>query len=58
MLDVPHTEIDSLFHGPNWTPRQSFVADVEALTNAEAWVTEWQYGQARGMLAQRADKVN
>jgi hypothetical protein len=22
-LAVPHTEIDSLYHGPNWTPREA-----------------------------------
>lgn len=26
-LDLPHTEIDALFHGPDWTPRESFVDD-------------------------------
>ncbi|OUZ12188.1 hypothetical protein BHE97_03085 [Aeromicrobium sp. PE09-221] len=26
---LPHTEIDALFHGPPWTPREEFVGDVE-----------------------------
>lgn len=51
----PHTEIDSLFHGPGWTPRPTFVEDVLAFTAAPAWTTEWQYGQVRPLLLERAD---
>lgn len=28
LLDIPHVEIDALFHGPAWTPRATFVEDV------------------------------
>jgi adenylate kinase family enzyme len=55
MLDLPYTELDSLFHGPGWTPRDEFEADVEALIAAPAWVTEWQYSPVRSRLAERAD---
>ncbi len=55
ILDIPHTEIDGLFHGENWTPRESFLSDVRALVAGEAWVTEWQYSLARPLLAERAD---
>ena len=54
-LNVPHVEIDGLFHGPGWTPRVEFVSEVEAFTSRPAWVTEWQYPEARGLLAARAD---
>lgn len=54
-LELPHTEIDSLFHGPNWTPRPSFLADVDSFTRQERWVTEWQYSAVRDLLADRAD---
>jgi adenylate kinase family enzyme len=50
-----HTEIDALFHGPNWTPRAEFVADVHRLVSADSWTTEWQYDAARPLLAERAD---
>ena len=50
-----HTEIDSLFHGPNWVPRPEFLDDVLALIAAKSWTTEWQYGSARQVLAERAD---
>lgn len=51
---LPHTEIDGLYHGPNWTPRSSFARDVGELVAGESWVTEWQYRQVRDMLASRA----
>ncbi|MCO7193320.1 AAA family ATPase [Pseudonocardia sp. McavD-2-B] len=57
LLGAPHTEIDALFHGPGWVPRPSFLDDVERLTAADAWVTEWQYGTARPRLSARADML-
>lgn len=54
-VGVPHTEIDALYHGPSWTPRESFMLDVAALAAQPRWVTEWQYGRARPLLLQRAD---
>ena len=55
VLQVPHTEIDSLFHGPDWTPRPTFVADVHRCTAGPAWTMEWQYDPVRTHLAERAD---
>ncbi len=55
VLDVPHTELDGLYHGADWTPRPEFVGDVEALAARESWVTEWQYPAVRALLAERAD---
>ena len=52
---VPPTEIDSLYHGPGWTPRDSFMLDVATLAGQPAWVTEWQYGIARPVLLERSD---
>lgn len=54
-LGLPHTEIDALFHGADWTPREEFDADVDALVAQDEWVTEWQYGSARPRLAAAAD---
>ncbi|WP_110208042.1 AAA family ATPase [Nocardioides daejeonensis] len=54
-LELPHTEIDALYHGPGWTPRPTFLDDVLALVAAPAWVTEWQYASARPLLAEAAD---
>jgi adenylate kinase family enzyme len=55
VLGVPHVEIDALFHGPGWTPRPSFVDDVERMSRGAGWVTEWQYAAVRDLLAARAD---
>jgi adenylate kinase family enzyme len=57
ILDVPHVDLDGLFHGPNWVPRESFLEDVEAFTSQPGWATEWQYSSVRGLLADRADLV-
>lgn len=54
---APHTEIDALHHGPNWTPRPEFSNDVRALAQQDAWTTEWQYSAARPVLAENADLV-
>lgn len=57
VIDAPHTEIDALFHGADWTPREEFLDDVRALVAGDAWVTEWQYSAARPLLTERADLV-
>ena len=55
LLELPCVELDALFHGPGWVPRPEFLADVQRLAGAPAWVTEWQYPPARPVLAERAD---
>lgn len=57
ILNLPHTEIDSLFHGPDWKPRADFRNDVDHLSQAPAWVSEWQYQSVQDMLASRADTL-
>jgi adenylate kinase family enzyme len=54
-LGLPHIEIDGLFHGPGWTQRPSFEADVEDFSRGDRWVTEWQYSTVRQRLADRAE---
>lgn len=57
LLGIGYTELDSLFHGPNWEPRAEFANDVENLTQEPTWVSEWQYSAVRRLLAQRADTL-
>ena len=52
---LPYQEIDALFHGPSWTPLESFIDDVDAFTAQDGWVIEWQYEPVRELLAERAD---
>lgn len=56
-VGAPYTEIDGLYHGPNWTPLPTFLADVDALIAQPSWVTEWQYRSARDRLAAGADTL-
>lgn len=56
-FDLPHTELDGLFHGPGWAPRPEFEADVRALADSPRWVTEYQYDQGRPILLARCDLV-
>jgi hypothetical protein len=57
ILDLPYTEMDSLFHGPGWTPNPAFVEVVDAITAHPRWVCEYQYDAVRPMLSGRADLV-
>ena len=57
MIGASHTDIDSLYHGPGWTVRPQFTADVAALAAGQRWVTEYQYLDARPLLLARADLV-
>jgi adenylate kinase family enzyme len=54
-LDLPFVEIDSLFHGPNWVPREEFVEDVDAFTSQPAWVLDHDYSAVRHLVWSRID---
>ncbi|WP_298210058.1 hypothetical protein [Ferrimicrobium sp.] len=54
-LGLVHIELDSLFHGPNWSVRTTFEAEVDEFISQDRWVLEWQYDQVRQRLAARAD---
>lgn len=57
IIDAPHTEIDALYHGAGWVPRDDFLDDVRTLIAEESWTTEWQYSTARPLLAAAADTL-
>lgn len=55
-LDLPFVELDSLFHGANWTRRPSFVEDVAAFASGERWVTDsLGYPEVVALLWDHAD---
>ncbi|MBP3086619.1 AAA family ATPase [Mycolicibacterium fortuitum] len=56
-FDLPYVEIDSLYHGPRWVPRPTFVSDVEQFIAGDSWVIEWQYRAVRGQILARADTL-
>lgn len=53
--DLPYVEIDSLFHGPNWSELPSFEAEVDGFIANERWVLEWQYDRVRDRLVDRCN---
>lgn len=55
-LGVPHFELDSFFHGPNWqqTPDDVFRGLIQNATNVDVWVADGNYSQARDILWARA----
>jgi adenylate kinase family enzyme len=57
-LGAPHVELDALFHGPGWTASPTFLADVRAATEGEAWVVDGNYSPVVGtLLWERADTI-
>lgn len=54
MLELPRFEMDNLHWGPGWVTRPTFFDDVATEVAADAWITEWQYREARPILAERA----
>jgi adenylate kinase family enzyme len=57
-LDMPFTELDSFFHGPGWTKRPTFVADVTAFIAQDRWVTvSLGYPALGDLLWDRADTL-
>jgi adenylate kinase family enzyme len=56
--DLPYHELDALHHGPGWTPRAEFAADVRRFAAEDRWITEDQYhGLLGDLLWERADTV-
>lgn len=53
----PRVEIDGLYWGPDWTPRETFDDDVERFTAQPRWIIELQYRAVRPLIASRADTV-
>jgi adenylate kinase family enzyme len=59
-LDVPHVELDALFHGPGWTepPVEEFRKRVAEATRGDGWVADGGYDHKLGdSLLERADLV-
>lgn len=57
LAGFPRTELDGLYWGGDWTPRDDFLEEVQAFVGGERWVTEWQYRKVRPLIAARADTI-
>ncbi|GAA1833586.1 adenylate kinase [Pseudonocardia ailaonensis] len=55
LTGIRYVGLDALYHGPNWTQRPEFEADVKAIAGTDAWITEFGYGRARPHVGPRAE---
>lgn len=57
-LSLPFHEMDALYHGPNWQPLTTFVAEVDRISAGECWVLDSHgYPEVRDLVWTRADTV-
>jgi len=51
-LGAPHTELDALYWGPNWTPLQAedFRSRVQAAVAEPSWVVDGNYSIVRDLV--------
>lgn len=58
-LELPHLELDAVFHQPGWTqlPDDEFRAVVTEFVAQERWVVCGKYSQVRPIVFGRADTI-
>ena len=58
-LNVPHVELDAIFHQPGWTelPEAEFRRRVDRLAQEPSWVVDGNYSVVRDLVWARADTV-
>ncbi len=56
-LNLPHVELDALHWGPNWTPRDDFVPQVQRAAATDAWVMDGNYKAVRHLTWSRAELI-
>ena len=58
-MGVPHLELDSVFHQPDWEPldRDEFRRRVGEFVAADRWVVDGNYSSVRDLIWARADTV-
>jgi adenylate kinase family enzyme len=58
-LQVPHLELDAVFHQPGWQPlaTELFRARVAEFIAGDAWVVDGNYSAVQDMVWARADSV-
>lgn len=59
VLDVPYTELDSVYHRPGWTHPSvdEFRAAVGAVVAGDGWVVDGNYADVRDLVWNRADTI-
>jgi adenylate kinase family enzyme len=56
-LGLSYVELDALYWGPNWTPREGFKERVEKALAEEGWVVDGNYSSVRSKIWERADTI-
>jgi adenylate kinase family enzyme len=58
-LNVPHVELDSIMHGPNWaeTPEDLFRARTAEALSGDGWVADGNYAAVRDLTIGQADTI-
>lgn len=58
-LNLPHTELDALNWGPDWTmlPNENFRALVDQASSKNRWVIDGNYSRSRDITWPRADTI-
>jgi tRNA A37 threonylcarbamoyladenosine biosynthesis protein TsaE len=54
-LGVPFVEMESFFHGPGWTVRETWQADLLEYLDRDVWAIEWQGEEVRERMTARLD---
>ena len=59
LIGATHTQLDNLYHGPNWTPRpdNDFRQDVAEAVAEDAWVIDGNYANLRSEIWPRATTI-
>ena len=54
-LGVPFVQMETFFHGPGWTVRETWQADLLEYLDRDVWAIEWQGEEVRERMTARLD---
>jgi adenylate kinase family enzyme len=57
ILGPQHSELDSLYWGPEWTPRPDFAQEVLAAAQPPRWVIDGNYSAVRDIMWRRCTAI-
>jgi adenylate kinase family enzyme len=57
ILGSDHVELDSVYWGPEWTPRPDFVQAVLAIAEHPCWVIDGNYSAVRDIIWSRSTTI-
>ena len=56
-LASEHVELDSVYWGPEWTPRPDFIQAVRAIVQRPRWVIDGNYSAVRDIIWRRSSAI-